>query len=99
MQALYFKAAGTVGEIGLSLKPNFQNQVKLVQIRDTLCRSDKNNWNSSLHCLESLDINVAAHSIWLHYLSVVGLDKREIDFISTFQWSKAKTLFSFYSNN
>ena len=37
-RASFFEAAGTVGEIGLSLKPN---QVKLVQISDTLCEKDQ----------------------------------------------------------
>ena len=33
----FFEAAGAVSKIGSSLKPNNHNQVKLVQILDTLC--------------------------------------------------------------
>ena len=34
----FFEAAGAVVKIASSLKPNHHNQVKLAQIRDTLCR-------------------------------------------------------------
>ena len=36
-QVVFFEAAGTVIKICLSLKPNHNNQVKLVQIPDIHC--------------------------------------------------------------